>query len=68
MNQSEYWVRKYIQSGRVAFYHPRKHTISLGGGMQKPEKDQIESIKLCLANDDMMLGTSPHRLWNGKLR
>ena len=44
----EYWIAAYEKTGRIAFYHPRKNTMSLNGGRPIPVTGAIRRIKECL--------------------
>ena len=41
-------ITAYNATGRIAFYHPKKRTISINGGRCVPEKEGIKRIKECL--------------------
>jgi len=41
-------IAAYNATGRIAFYHPRKHKICLNGGRLVTEKEGIKRIKECL--------------------
>lgn len=45
----EQLLTKYEATGRVAYRHPRKHTVSFNGGRQMTEAEAIKHIKEFLA-------------------
>ena len=38
-------LKEYRATGRLAFYHPRKQTISLNGGKHVPVKEALKKIR-----------------------
>lgn len=48
----EKWIKRWEESGRVAYYSPRKHLVSLNGMRFQPVAEAIKRIKAALANDD----------------
>jgi hypothetical protein len=45
-------INQYQSTGRIAFYHPRKKTISLNGGRQLPEQEAIKIMLECLNKEN----------------
>ena len=41
-------INQYEATGRVAFYHPRKKTISLNGFPELPENEAIRRMLECI--------------------
>lgn len=69
-------VNRYNSTGRIAFYHPRKHTISLNGGRDEPERIAVGKMLECIHLDrtSPLRGLSPEdqadymrkcEFWNG---
>ena len=42
------WAERYTATGRCAFVHPRKKTISLNGGKAMPFSEGVKQIRECL--------------------
>lgn len=51
-NYQQNIIEKYIATNRIAFYHPRKKTISLNGGRELPINEAITQMMDCLMNAD----------------
>ena len=49
--QIQYYINKYNESGRIAFYYPRLKKIALNGGRMENVNDAIKNIKDCLKNE-----------------
>ena len=43
-------IEQYNATGRIAFYHPKKHTISLNGFKALPEEEGLKRIEALLYN------------------
>lgn len=49
--QIQYYINKYNESGRIAFYYPHLKKIALNGGRMKDIDTAIKDIKDCLNNE-----------------
>jgi hypothetical protein len=46
-------INQYQSTGRIAFYHPHRKTISLNGGRQLPEREAIKIMLECLNRENL---------------
>ena len=53
MENIEKLLKEYRATGRLAFYHPRKQTISLNGGKHVPVKEALKKIRETLKLSDV---------------
>ena len=51
-NYQQNIMNKYLATNRIAFYHPRKKTISLNGGRELPINEAINQMMDCLMSSD----------------